>query len=159
MRAKASAWGMILSIALLVLLAACGKGAVLGSTPPATPSPVPARAQQCGTIMLSPLHKVEDAGLSQKAGDCFWNAYQQCKPASLVLSVGGLDTITRHNFSVGKQSANCAVSDMVQHSIAPNPPRTTGTYLCSGMSYTGGELRIQNCGPEGTIAVPVVGMQ
>lgn len=116
--------------------------------------PVPSNVQNCGRVEVSPQHRVEDAGLTQQAGACFWQAYQQCRAAILVFQPLGVDAITVHTFSIEKQASGCVVTDSVKHSIVPRPATATN-YSCAGVMNTNGALRITGCGAEGDVIVPL----
>ena len=149
-RHKSVPFAIILSLLLFATLA-CGTSA--GAASP-TVKPPSASTQKCGMIGVRPGGKatVNPAGAARSAGNCFWHAYQQCRAASLVVSFGGIDTITTHTFGV-RQS--CAIADAVQHRVIPQPARNGGTFLCRGLTRTADELRFSGCGMDGDIVVPL----
>jgi hypothetical protein len=148
--------GTLLSIALFgILMAGCGSSSV-GATSP-TPTSTPASLQKCGAISV--LRTTSNGNTpstvnANVAGNCFWQAFQQCRAASLTVNFGGVDTMTTHTFTLQKQSTNCTISDAVQNRIIPHPARNTGTYTCSGLVNATGELRFNGCGKLGNIVVP-----
>jgi hypothetical protein len=148
--------GALLSIALFaILVAGCGSSpiGVASSVPKPTPVPV----QKCGVIGV--MRTTSDANTpgnvnANVASNCFWQAFQQCHAASLIVNFGSVDTITTHTFTLQKKNTSCTISDAVQNRILPLPARNTGTYTCSGLVNTPGELRFNGCGKSGTIVVP-----
>ncbi len=147
--------GILLSIALFgILIAGCGSSAV-GATP-STPSPTTTPLQKCGAIgvMRTIANTTPGKVNANTAGSCFWQAFQKCRPASLVVSFGGVDTVTTHTFTLQKKNTNCTISDAVQSRIVPRPARNTGTYTCTGLVNASTELRFNGCGKLGNIVVP-----
>src|SRR5436309_6709715 len=122
-------WMVVLAVLsmLMVVLAACssggGSGQGGGATP--TPSPTPIVVQQCGKVNIGPRGSPTDPAAAQAATDCLWQAYQQqCHPATMTFSVTSLDTGVVHIFTLEKKGSSCMIVDVVQHYIAPNPPKT-----------------------------------
>jgi hypothetical protein len=148
--------GALLSIALFgILIAGCGSSAV--GAIPSTPKTTPAPLQKCGAIgvMRTRLSGNTPGNVNANAaGSCFWQAFQQCRAASLIVNFGGIDTITTHTFTLQKTNTNCTISDAVQNRIVPRPAKNTGTYTCSGLVNTPTELRFNGCGKLGNIVVP-----
>ncbi len=109
----------------------------------------PAQTQQCGTISTIDNH---DARLAQPVGVCFWKAFQQCNPASLIYIRNDQEVRT---FTIKKTSSTCMIQDTVQ------PGTTTTqriTYTCSDVqAFRGGNgaLTFINCESDGSIIVPV----
>lgn len=152
-RHKSLPFAIILSLLLFVTVA-CGTSAGAAAPAPKPPSP---NVQKCGVIGVRPGGKatVNPAGEARDAGNCFWRAYQQCRPASLVVSFGGIDTITTHTFGVREGFVRCDLLDTVQHRVIPQPARNGGTFLCRGLTRTANELRFSGCGTDGDIVVPL----
>lgn len=145
---------LLSTLILLFVSASCGTSAgaaAPSSRPPAT------TVQKCGTINVRPGGNgtVNLAGGASSAGDCFWRAYRQCRAASLVVSFGGIDTITTHTFSVQQRYTSCTIADAVQFRVVPQPARNGGTFTCRGLVKTSGELRFSGCGINGDIVVPI----
>ncbi len=138
---------------LLFATLACGTSA--GAAAPIVKPPANT-IQKCGVIGVRPDGKAifNPAGEARDAGNCFWRAYQRCHAASLVVSFGGIDTITTHTFGVRQGSASCAIVDAVRHRVIPQPARNGGTFLCSALTRTATELRFSGCGMDGDIVVP-----
>ena len=89
----------------------------------------------------------------------FWQAYQQCQPATMTFSVTSVDTGVVRIFTLEKKGSSCMITDEVQHYIAPNPPKTTATYDCASVTKTAAGLVFSSCGQDGvngTIIVPAV---
>ncbi|MBV9617151.1 MAG: hypothetical protein JO031_16995 [Ktedonobacteraceae bacterium] len=154
--AFSSLLGTFLAIALFgILIAGCGSSEVGATTP--TSKPTAAAMQKCGTIGVMRTRAVENIPGSVKAnvaGNCFWQAFQQCQTASLVVNFGGVDTVTTHTFTLQKKDANCTISDAVKNRIIPRPAKNVGIYTCSGLVSAPDELRFNGCGTLGNIVVP-----
>jgi hypothetical protein len=150
-RHKSLPLAIVLSLLLFATLA-CGTSA--GAASP-TAKPPSTNVQKCGMIGVRPGGKatVNPAGAARSAGNCFWRAYQQCRAASLVVSFGGVDTITTHTFGVRRSNTACAIADAVQYRVIPQPARNGGTFLCRSLARTANELRFSGCGMNGDIVV------
>ncbi len=145
---------LLSTLLLLFVSVSCGTSAgaaAPSSRPPAT------TVQKCGTIGVRPGGNgtVNPAGDANSVGNCFWRAYQRCRAASLVVSFGGIDTITTHTFSVQQRYPNCTIADAVQFRVVPQPARNNGTFTCRGLVKTPGELRFSGCGMNGDIVVSI----
>jgi hypothetical protein len=173
--------GILLSIALFgILIAGCGSSTV--GAAPTTPNSTTANVQHCGAIIAPSAPGGPtgcNIGAAQKcgainimrtmpnnaktpgnvnanvAGSCFWQSFQQCRAASLIVNFGGIDTITTHTFTLQKKNTSCTISDAVQNRVVPQPARNTGTYTCSGLVNAANELHFNGCGKLGTIIVPI----
>ncbi len=150
---KSLPFAIILSLLLFVTVA-CGTSAGAAAPMPKPPSNT---IQKCGVIGVRPDGKatVNPAGAARSAGNCFWRAYQQCRAASLVVSFGGIDTITTHTFGIRNGFVRCDIADAVQHRVIPQPARNGGTFLCSALTRTATALRFSGCGMDGDIVVPL----
>jgi hypothetical protein len=162
-------WGVIIVVLsiLMLVLAACGSGGGSGQgggatpTPSLTPSPTPVQVQQCGKVnVIGPHGTPSDPAAAQAAADCLWQAYQQqCRPATMTFTATSLDSGVVHIFTIGKKGSSCMITDEVQHYIAPNPPKTTATYVCASVTKTTAGLVFSSCGQDGvngTVLVPTV---
>jgi len=163
--------GTLLSLVLFgILVAGCGSSSTGGVTPPTT-NPTSVSVQKCGAINVmrsvspnvptafktgpgSPLVSINGTVKADVAGNCFWQAFQQCHAASLVVNFGGVDTITTHTFTLQKQNTNCIISDAVQNRIVPRPAKNIGNYTCTGLVSATNELRFNGCGKLGNVVVP-----
>lgn len=173
---------LTLSLALfLFLLAACGTNALTStgaggpgttattgageSTPTATAGATKTPVQQppaqnCGTVHTTRLLIVPtDQDRAQGIENCFWQAYQQCRPATMGYSQASLDTATIHNFSLKSQNGRCVITDALQHLIAPRAPQPAGSYTCASLTRQTDGLHFLACGKEGNILVPSAGAQ
>ncbi len=165
--------GTLLSLALFaILVAGCGSSSTGGGVTPPAISPTSVAVQKCGAINVmrsvntnlptafktSPgLPPVSTTGSvkADVAGNCFWQAFQQCHAASLVVNFGGVDTITTHTFTLQKQNNNCTISDAVQNRIVPRAAKNIGTYTCTGLVSATNELRFNGCGKLGNVVIPI----
>ena len=144
--------GTLLAIALFsILVVGCGSSA-LGAAP-SPPKPTSVTVQNCGAIGVMRTRPV-GAVKANVAGNCFWQAFQQCRAASLTVNFSGIDTVTTHTFTLQKKNTNCTISDAMQNRIVPRPAKNIGTYTCSGLVNEPNELRFNGCGTLGNIVVP-----
>jgi hypothetical protein len=152
--AFSSLLGTLLAIAIFgILIAGCGTSTVGTSQP----TPTVATVQKCGSIgVMRTRATTNTPGNTQAsvAGNCFWQAFQQCHPASLTVNFGGVDTVTTHTFTLQKSNTSCTISDAVKNRVIPRPAKDTGTYTCSNLVNATNELRFNGCGSLGNIVVP-----
>jgi hypothetical protein len=113
---------------------------VLAGTGSATPS-----AQDCGEVDILGGH-VTSSG-APGIENCFYHSYQGCNPATLEVSVSGVDAGIRHTFGLLFSGGFCAISDAQQHFVVPRPPQPAINTVCTGLSQTpDGGLLFSNCG-------------
>ncbi len=166
-----------LTIVVLMLLAACGTNvgtttgsnsnstpttstsATATSTASATPAPTKTLAMQnCGTVHTMRLLIVPtDVDHVKGVEDCFWQAFQQCHPATMVYAQNSLDTGIIHSFSLKSVNGACLISDGVQHFMAPHPASAATNYTCAGLTQQTDGLHFRACGEAGDVLVPSVG--
>ena len=141
---------------LMLLLSACGAN-VGGQGQVATPTSTPSlQVQKCGIVHT--LHSQiapTDLNIAKQAENCFWQAFQQCQPATLTYAENGLDAGIVNTFTLKSAGGKCAISDGVQHYIAPHPPGNTTTYTCSDVKLQSDGLYVYSCGEVGTVIVPM----
>ena len=145
---------MIMTLFALVL-AGCGSN-VGGLGQATTPTPVPSsQVQKCGTVhtLHSQIVSVDQNTVKQTE-NCFWQAFQQCQPATLTYSKNELDTGTVNTFILKNNGGKCAVSVGVQQFVAPRPPGKPTMYTCSSMKLLSDGLYIYSCGDAGTVVIP-----
>ena len=157
-----AALGMALTSMLLCsILAGCGsnvlgKGGQSQATPAPTSSPTwIQQSQTCGKIDTNLSGKPVDAAQAKLAGNCFWQAYQHCQAASLLLRVHSLDTGADHLFTLKSTHGTCSIMDAVTHYIVPNNLKTTRTYTCKGLVMQADGLHFIACGSLGNIVAPM----
>jgi hypothetical protein len=109
---------------------------------------------RCGNINLTPSGKLRDTTNVQQIENCFWQAYQQCRPVSLTLTFIGTDMVSKHTFSLTQQNGGCLISDVVQGSFIGQPTPQQDTYTCTQLEDSETALHFVNCGDEGTIDIP-----
>ena len=140
---------------LMLLLYACGSnagGQGRATTPTNTPS---LQELKCGTVHT--LHSQiapADLNTARHAEDCFWQAFQQCQPATLTYTKNEVDAGSVNTFTLKSIGGKCTVSDGVQHFIVPRSPGKTTTYPCSDVKLQSDGLYVFSCGEIGTIIVP-----
>jgi hypothetical protein len=82
---------------------------VVVQAPPPQPS-----GPDCGQVsVLGPPGSAAGGRGSQAAEDCFYQAYQQCTPATLEVSISGVDAGIRHTFSLQSSGGSCGGSDVM----------------------------------------------
>lgn len=145
---------MIMALFMFVL-AACGSN-VGGQGQATTPTPVPSsQVQKCGTVHT--LHSQiisTDQNTVKQTENCFWQAFQQCQPATLTYANNQLDTGTINNFALKNAGGKCAVSVGIQQFVAPHPPGKPTMYTCSDVKLQTDGLYIYSCGDAGTVVIP-----
>ncbi len=136
-------------------LAACGSN-VGGLGQAATPTPPPsAQVQKCGTVnTLHSLIVPTDQNMAKQAVNCFWQAYQQCQPATITYAKNDLDVGTVNTFTLKNVGGKCAVSVGVQQFVAPHPPGKATIYTCGDVKLQSDGLSVLSCGNAGTIVIP-----
>jgi hypothetical protein len=141
---------------LMLLLSACGSnvgGQGQATTPTSTPS---VQVQNCGAVHT--LHSQiapADLNTARQAENCFWQAFQQCQPATLTYAANEVDAGSVNTFTLKSAGGKCAISDGVQHYIVPRPPGKTTIYTCSDVKLQSNGLYVFSCGDVGTIIVPM----
>lgn len=140
---------------LMLLLSACGSNAG-GQGQATTPTNTPSLQElKCGTVHT--LHSQiapADLNTARHAEDCFWQAFQQCQPATLTYTKNEVDAGSVNTFTLKSVGGKCTVSDGVQHFIVPRSPGKTTTYPCSDVKLQSDGLYVFSCGEIGTIIVP-----
>jgi hypothetical protein len=144
-------------LAGMALLAACG-----GQTPAATttfgPTAVGTTAvgpkvvgQNCGHVSAGTTPFVSSNSVT--AENCLWQAWTQCRTATLVLTQFSVDTGVTRWITVQPARGACVVTDTVQHYMVParqNQPVTT--YTCAGLARSpDGGLLVHSCGADGNL--------
>lgn len=140
--------GLVLTMTLfLILVTACSNNT-------ATTSPL---AQQCGAVhTMHSLVVPMDWSMVKGAEDCFWQAFQQCRPATLMLAQSDSQTSTIHTFSFQDENGTCQIADSVQHFLTPHPPQAPVNYTCVSMQQQTDGLHVLSCGALGNILIPAL---
>ena len=123
-------------------------GQSTGTTPTATAGLGP----ECGNIDLEASGELRGPANARQIENCFWQAYQQCRPASLMLTIHIKTGVSTHTFSTTPKQGSCVVSDTVQSNIAGSPSQPE-IYNCARLENTQTALRVVNCG-EDTFDIP-----
>ncbi|MFL5627150.1 MAG: hypothetical protein ACJ788_16340 [Ktedonobacteraceae bacterium] len=147
---------VVLSLGLLLLVIGVGLGACgSNSTGSAGPTPTtPTQAQKCGTVQTKPNGDPLNPTSAQQTTGCFWQAFRQCHPATLVYTAAGVDTVTTRTFNIQNNGEQCSIVDVVKHQVIPAPATTAKTYTCSGLTQQSDGLHFASCGTDGNIIVP-----
>src|SRR5579859_1941402 len=109
--------------------------------------------QKCGIISTLPV-QLQGSAPPQQVGNCFWQAYQQCSPAMMIVNSNGVDLIVSHVFLIEKQNGACVIVDTLSKGLAPKPPTVT-SYVCTTMTNSNGALHLTGCGTEGEVTIPL----
>jgi len=146
---------MLSSLLLMILLAACGT-TTSGSGQPGPTATTPAQVQKCGTLhnRLNGLPPADKA-IAAQVEQCFYQAYKQCQPATLIFEQNGLDAGTINNFSLKNVNGTCTVTDGFQHYVAPRPPSAPMLFTCASMDMQADGLHIHACGDANTVWIPL----
>ena len=136
--------GLGLLVALLGL-AACGPSQ--SGTPPSKP-------QACGTVQIRGDGQVVDSTKAQQAENCFWQAYQQCQAATIIVTTMGVDSGIIRTFTVVPNGGTCKVSDAEQNYVVPNHTGPLNIYTCANVQQLSGGLLFHSCGADGDVRVP-----
>ncbi len=112
------------------------------------------KVQKCGVVQgLGSLKvPVADTGAEQ-AETCFWQAFQHCRPATLIFIRSGLGAALIRTFTLHNNHGSCAISDAKQQRVAPNPPSPARIFTCTGLVKLPGALRFTACGQDGDVFV------
>lgn len=149
---------LIVGVGLLLLslsLAACSPASAAGSTNAAgapNAGGQHSRPQQCGEITVAGGRTV--AISTAQAENCFWEAFQHCQPASLTVTMMGVDAGTLHTFTLAPKGSACVLTDQQQTYVVPGKRSPTHTYTCTSLAQQQGGLRFQSCGADGDVYVP-----
>ena len=145
---------MILALFMLVL-AACGSN--VGEQGQATtPTTIPSsQVQKCGIVHTIHSQIVSvDQNTVKQTENCFWQAFQQCQPATLTYAKNELDTGSVNTFILKNTNGKCAVLVGVQQFVAPHSPGKPTMYTCSSVKLQSDGLYIFSCGDAGTVVIP-----
>lgn len=118
-----------------------------------------AQAQQCGVVFASgTLLTVPRDETSIQVEDCFWLAFQHCRPATLVFTTSGIakgtagEAFTR-TFTIHSANGACTISDMLQKGLFPHALLLVATSTCTGLRREPNALEFLSCGQDGTVSV------
>jgi hypothetical protein len=116
----------------------------------AVPLPV---AQRCGTVQVRANGLVNGAAARQ-AENCFWQAFQVCRTATLVFQKMGVDTVLTRTFTISSANGRCSISDTVKNGGPDAVPVPARTYTCTGLLQKSDGLHFSACGEDGDVIVP-----
>lgn len=109
---------------------------------------------QCGNVNLSPGGNLIGPANARQEENCFWQAYQQCRPASLMLTINVADGASSHTFSTTQKQSSCVVLDAALNNVVGQPSGQQDIYNCARLENTETGLHFVDCGNEGTIDIP-----
>jgi hypothetical protein len=112
----------------------------------------------CGTVIMhgtgSPAFGVQNTSPSQVT-DCFWQAYQQCQPATMHLTFMGVDAGVQHTFTLEKQSNACTITDSAQnYNVVVKLKAKPVVSTCTDMAMQSDGLHIAGCSNGNTFIIP-----
>lgn len=145
----------VITALFTLVLAACGSN-VGGQSQATTPTTIPSsQVQKCGTVNTLHSQLVStDQNTAKQAENCFWQAFQQCQPATITYTKSDLDAGTVNTFIIKNVGGKCSVSAGIQHFVAPHPPGKANLYTCGSVKLQSDGLYILSCGDAGTIVIP-----
>jgi hypothetical protein len=138
-------WIVGLGLLALMGLAACAPSQNGGS---------PGKPQACGTVQVRGNGQVVDTTKAQQAENCFWQAYQQCQAATIIVTTMGVDSGINRTFTVIPKDGGCKVSDAEQSYVVPNHTGPLNTYTCASVQQLSNGLLFHSCGVDGDVQVP-----
>ncbi len=107
----------------------------------------------CGEIRMQGPNPPKDSG-ARLAEDCFWQAFQDCRAASLTVTMAGVDAGTIHRFTLEKDGGRCKIVDSAVTYVIPRPTPAPVVSTCNGLIRQNGGLLFKGCGDQGDISVP-----
>jgi hypothetical protein len=142
--------GGVVLVAILIVA-----GLVFAHSNNATAQTAP---KACGTVIMhgtgSPAFGVQNSSPAQVA-NCFWQAYQQCQPATMQLTFMGVDAGVRHTFTIQKKGSVCAITDSAQnYNVSVKLTSKPVISTCTGMAMQADGLHITGCGNGNTFIIP-----
>jgi hypothetical protein len=125
-----------------------GNGTFLGIVPGG-------QAQQgaCGDIRMLGPNPPRDKS-ARLAEDCFFHAFQQCRAATLTVTISGVDAGTIHQFTLEKTGNQCRIVDSVVRYVLPRPTQVPQAATCADLIRQNNGLLFKGCGDQGDILVP-----
>jgi hypothetical protein len=115
----------VAAIGAAALLTACGAAKGAASQGPSSPAPAK-HPSSCGSAVTHGLSASTQVLLATKGVlSCFSAAAAACKPASIHMTVMGVDAGTNVVFTIdaGGKPASCAVTETSQFYMVPTPPK------------------------------------
>jgi hypothetical protein len=113
-----------------------------------------AQGQSCGEISLLGPNPPTDPAVGT-AATCFFQAFQSGQPASLKVTVAGVDAGIVHQLTLTKQGNGLVIQDNAAHYVAPRPPSDGQVSVCQGVTLQADGLLIKGCGDQGDILIPL----
>lgn len=160
-RSRLSTIYIALSLGLLITLSSLGLAACASNLPGSTSTPSAqikpsAQEQHCGKIQTGPNGALLSATIAKQAANCFWQAFQHCRAASLIFASSGSDAAIIRTFTVEKKGDQCSISDAVQDVMGANSPSPVKIYRCTGVVQQSDSLHFTSCGEDGDVFVHTV---
>lgn len=135
----------VLIVVILVVLGIASAIIYTVSSRPQTPQ---IQGINCGYISGTGFGPQRNqTGTVRQVGNCFWQAYQQCKTATMLVTHMGVDAGSTDTLVVSKQQNGCTIVDSSQfYNVnfgGSHSPITTST--CSMLQRQGAELLFSGC--------------
>ena len=129
-----------------------------GVTQPKAPviqNPILPQVQKCGFVQgYGALKTVPiDTGRSEQAENCFWQAFQTCRPATLVFNTNSLHATFTHTFTIQNSHGTCSILEATKFGSVTNAASPATVYSCAGLKRYPRALYFLACGKDGTIIV------
>lgn len=139
-------WQLI--IAVIVLIVAIASAVTYITIANSNPQLPPVQGIDCGYISSHGFGPARNqTGTVRQVGNCFWQAYQQCRTATLQVTDMGVDAGATQMLVVTKQQNGCVVVDSSQNYNVnfggSHFPVTTST--CSKLQLKGAALLFSGC--------------
>jgi hypothetical protein len=110
--------------------------------------------KKCGIVQS--LGRLEVPVADSDAGpaeNCFLQALQQCRPATLVFIMSSIDTSVLRTFSTHNNHGTCSLVDTRQFRVLPGRTSAPVNYTCAGVKKIQGGLLFVACGQDGNVTV------
>lgn len=112
----------------------------------------------CGIVIMhsstGPAFGVQHSSV-QQVTNCFWQAYQQCQPAIMQVTLMGVDAGVEHTFTIQKKGSTCSITDNAQnYNVSIKLKAKPVVSGCSSMAMQSDGLLITGCGDEGSFIIP-----
>ena len=117
--------------------------------PPSTPVIV---SQDCGKIVTLGPNPPADAS-AERVQECFWQAFQECRTATLTITVRGVDTAVQNQLTIEKRGSQCTVTNVEQSFAVNLPTPAVSVFSCARLERKPEGLLFVACSTDGDILV------
>jgi len=113
--------------------------------------------KKCGTVQgFSRLEVPVIDSVAAPVENCFLQAFRVCRPATLVYTLGSVDTVLMRTFTIHNNHGKCSITDAKQFRVVPRPLSPAQVFTCSGLTKLPNGLRFNACGKDGNVILPGV---